>query len=138
MGCILRVKHDGLDAAQFLANSSIRAYKIFCGKGSDSKTPNAFNSLVSRNDDDSFELQVRDAEIYIDKYREDLLKLNRFEGGRCAVMDFYCELNPEYPFPSFHWPPSLLRKMGEVGIELEATIYPMSRDESSEDDSTNV
>ena len=127
--CVLRAGGEYFDVVQYLADSSIRACRVFRPGEGKRNGPNwaGFNADVSKFDVEDIPAQVRDALMFLEKHHGDLIKLRTLPNAPTMEFDFAASIDYDIPFPSFHWPVDLLVKMGQLGIELSVTVYPGDR-----------
>jgi len=88
----------------------------------------SLNIVVSNADFDNIDQQIDDAIAYLsDKVNADkITKLMSHPGVDGACLDFGVELNTneEFCFQGFVFPADLTKLAGELGLDIELSIYP--------------
>jgi hypothetical protein len=133
MSCILRVGGSDLNVDSLLLECALEADSLW--KKGEPKFPHSspdsdFNESsgarirVSDADFSEFALQIEDANHFFENHRRNLEILNKFPGIEWAVVDFGVEIRPP-GWSSFNFPPELLALIGQVGITLAISTYPV-------------
>jgi hypothetical protein len=130
-GCVLRAGADNFDVDQFLASSCFRPTAIF--RRGERRFPKSASSPVSRvsgfnltvsddDGDDHEEKQVADALAFIERNRNELMRLtNRKDVKTC--LDFGCVLRRDAFMKSLRLPIGIVRECAALGIEIEVSVY---------------
>lgn len=132
MSCVLRTTGSQFALDEFLTNSSLKPIAVF-RKGESSSgvsrrvtrkaDASGFNVVVSEADFSQVQSQIADAIIFLEQNRPELARLTQLAGVERVSLDFGIE-ERDAAAQSEHFPPELLRALGELGIWLEFTLYP--------------
>ncbi len=86
-----------------------------------------FNYTVSEADGDHVPQQIEDAERFMRSHLDDLIDLLSYDGVESSILDFGWELTKDARFPWNRFPSSLLTLCGKVGLDIDVSIYRVSR-----------
>lgn len=84
-----------------------------------------FNFTVSHADD--IATQITDVEHFLTSHAKELSKLHSRDGVELAVLDFGWEISSDTVLPSIRFPASLLKQSGNLGLEIEVSVYSIDR-----------
>jgi hypothetical protein len=130
-GCVLRAGGDNFDVDQFLSSSSFRPAAIF--RRGERNWPDIASCPVSRisgfnltvsddNGDDRGEKQVADALAFIERDRNELMRLTSRKDVK-TCLDFGCVLRRDAFVKSLRLPVEIVRECAALGIEIEVSVY---------------
>ena len=133
--CTLRIAGEFFDVDSFLASSTLRPSSVF-RKGEPRRPNSAPNGPVNRDsmvcitasDADWSDLpaQIREVENFLASNLAELIRIPEFPGVDQFVLDFPIELRVgrrDIAAQSDHFPATLVRAAGAIGLALELTIY---------------
>jgi len=139
MSCILRAAGENFDVDQFVANCELKPLKVW-RKGEPrfpksnpdgKKTENSgANFEVSPADFSELELQLEDAKVFFQENAELVRSLKEFPGVEGVTVDFGAEIHP----PGWCWfsfPPDLLVLIGNLGVQLMLSVYPVREEDET-------
>jgi len=140
MSCVLRVSGADFAVDTFLADSSLKAVAVF--RRGQPKSPAAnpkgpklnasgFHAVVSEADFSKLHIQIADAVQFLEQNHTDLSRLKAFLGVDGISLDFGIE-ERDVAAQSERFPPKLLSLLGDLGIWLEFTLYPVAEANHSE------
>ena len=125
-GCVLRASGDEFVPAEFLDRSSFNACNVFLlGErrgGSSVWTTSGFTVEVSSASGEEVEKQIQDALEFLDRHREELVRLVDTPGLTDLRLDFGVSRKKVF-LQCNYLPPELLRAAGDLGIGIEISIY---------------
>lgn len=140
MACILRVGGCDLDIDALLKTTDLEVNSVWT-KGEQrcmgSKTGGRVSSssglriVVSEADMSDIAGQMDDALRFFQGNRQRIAKIVGFPGVEWAVADFGAEVRPP-GWASFSFPAVLAVAIGEAGVSIELSVYPV--DDSEEDE----
>ena len=133
-GCVLRACGEHFDVDAYLAHSGFQPCSV-SRRGQPRRVESTriekhsgFNLVVSDADGDKVPLQIREARAFLEAHHPELQRLREWPGVDSLVLDFgWC-------FPvhgNGQWnrfPAHLLRKSGELGIDIEVSVYAVRED----------
>lgn len=129
-GCMLRVAGRDLDLEDCLNGCDFSPVRVF-GKGQErlgrrggTWERNGFHVVVSDCDGDHAEQQVQDAQAFIEEHHDALAELAARSDVEAICLDFglyfWVEMDAS---KSVTLPPGLLKICGELGVEIEVSMY---------------
>lgn len=134
MSCILRIGGENFDVDRFLTECPFEPVKVW-RKGEPrfkkSSPDGPYNSTsgvnieVSPADFSELEAQISDAMQFFSEHQNFLKQLSSISGVEYPVVDFGVEIHPP-GWNSFVVPPALLSLLGDFGISLMLSTYPVS------------
>lgn len=130
-GCVLHVSGDDFRVDAFLADSSIRPYRIH-HRGDTARrlrlhTDSGFSLDVSSADGD-LDAAVADAIGFLSTHNAELLRLHDFPGVTDMRLDFgYYHRDVVAQFD--YLPPDLIARAGKLGIGIELSLYAAPKPE---------
>jgi hypothetical protein len=85
--------------------------------------------VVSNAPWSNLQAQIRDAERFLAKHKREIARLSRFPGVEALVLDFPLDLRiGRKTVAQFdHFPATLVRQAGKLGLALELSIYQTGR-----------
>lgn len=135
MPCNLVILGKDLDIDDFLAKSKLRGYiKRYKGEPMFKSKPNSRKLAHSRTGIetskagfDDLDKQIKDTIKYLKKHKEKLCIIKETKGIELAVLDFGIALRidgKKVATQSDRFPSELLKLAGEIGLDVELSIYP--------------
>ena len=135
MSCILTISGKNFDVDSFIKKSKLKPYKIsYRGQPKLKSKPKgdklSFSLLsieASKADFSDFKKQVSDTIRYLKRNRGRLAHVNVTKGIDHAVLDFGIDLRIDREnvlYQSDKFPSHLLKLAGELGFDIEISIYP--------------
>jgi hypothetical protein len=122
--CVLRVTGDNFIPSDFLRDSIFEPCLVF-RKGERRTASSVWDTsgiTVDISSEDNFSAQVRDATVFLENNRVELLRLKQFTGFEELSLDF--GVNGKGSFlQSYFFPLELIHLANEFAIELELSIY---------------
>jgi hypothetical protein len=127
-GCVLHVTGDDFAVDAFLAESSLRPYRVHhrgetrCRAGA---FPDSGLSLAISDADGQLSEEVADATRFLTEHEPELRRLQSFPGVTDLRLDFgYYAREVAAQFD--YLPPELLARAGSLGIGIELSLYHVS------------
>lgn len=140
MSCVLRVRGADFAVDRFLAESPLKPVAVFrkgqpqwptANPGGPKLNGSGFHVVTSEAEFSMLPAQVTDAIRFLQRNRSELSRLNAFPGVERISLDFGIE-ERDIAAQSESFPPELLRLIGDLGIWLEFTLYPVHEGVASE------
>jgi hypothetical protein len=97
--------------------------------GSPIPNESGFHAIASEADFSNLQGQIADAVHYLEQNKNELVRLVAFLGVERVSLDFGIE-ERDIAAQSERFPPNLLRILGNLGIFLEFTLYPLQKHDS--------
>ena len=139
MSCILRIIGANLDIDYFITNSGLNPYKkSYKGQPKLTTKPEgeklSFSGLsieTSASDFDDLKKQIEDTITYLEQNQAKLKFINSTKEIEYAILDFGVDLRIDgeknlFKFEKF--PSKLLKLAGDLGLDIELSIYPSDID----------
>lgn len=124
-GCVLRASGDRFLPEKFLARSSFNACNVFSigePRGSSVWHTSGFTVEVSAASGENFGQQIEDALLFLDQYRDELIRLADEKELEDLRLDF--GVNRKNGFvQSSCFPSELLLIAGSLKVGIEISIY---------------
>ena len=129
-GCVLHVSGEHFDVDTFLAQSSLRPYRIH-HRGEARRRAGVFPdsglSLNISDADGQLPEEVSDSIRFLTEHESELRRLQSFPGVTDLRLDFgYYAREVAAQFD--YLPPELLTRAGSLGIGIELSLYHVSPD----------
>lgn len=122
--CVLRATGDNFQSSAFLRDSNFEPCNIF-RKDERKSASNVWDTsgiTVVVSSKDEFSAQVRDAIVFLETNRVEMLRLKQFAGLEEFTLDF--GVNEKGSFlQCYVFPLELINLAGEFALELEVSIY---------------
>jgi hypothetical protein len=136
MSCILTIRGKKFDVDTFVTKSKLRPYKrSYKGQPRLKTKPNgeklSFSLLAietSKAEFDNLNEQIDDTIRYLRRNKDKLALINATKGIDNAVLDFGIDLRIDRKnvlFQSDKFPSKLLKLAGDLGLDIELSIYPV-------------
>jgi hypothetical protein len=136
MSCILRVGGRNFDVDVFTDTTKLKPYKKsyigqpkFISKPDGEKLSHSSISIETSNADfDNFKKQIADTIRFLKRNREKLAHVASTKGIEYAVLDFGIDLRIDRKkvlIQSDTFPSELLKLAGNLGFDIELSIYPV-------------
>jgi hypothetical protein len=127
VSCVLRISSENVDLEALLRNSSLRiltfSRKGEVSPGRSAPSPcSACNIDVSDAEVGDLQRQVSDALIFLGEHATELRNILSSKDGVHAVLDFSVSQR-DVSVQNSPFPAKLLHIMGDLGIELNVSIY---------------
>jgi hypothetical protein len=122
--CVLRATGDNFQPSDFLRDSVFEPCNVF-GKGERKSASSAWETsgiTVEVSSADDFSAQVRDAIVFLETNRAELLRLKQFAGLEEISLDFGVGGRNGF-LQSYLFPLQIIRLASEFSLELEVSIY---------------
>ncbi|MGC4034689.1 MAG: hypothetical protein QM764_01920 [Chitinophagaceae bacterium] len=140
MPCNLVILGKNLDIDALIAKSSLRGYsKRYKGQPVFKTKPNGKKSThssiriqTSKSDFDNLEKQISDTIKYLKRHKNKLNIIRQTKEVDLAVLDFGICLRinkKEILTQSDRFPNQLLKLAGDIGLDIELSIYPIELQE---------
>ncbi len=140
MSCMLWIIGKDLDVDAFITKSKLRPFnKFYKGEprfttqpGGVKKTSSGLALVASIAGFNNFKKQLKDTAIFLEKNRKKLSYIIRTKEIQYAILDFGIDLRidgKEVFYQSEILPSKLLCLAGELGIDIELSIYPVNMEE---------
>lgn len=132
MGCVLRAWGSNFEPDLFLENSTLSPGKIWrkgelrTGRGV--HVTSGFNVSVSVADMMEFDEQKHDAIIFLRANQGELARLVSFAGVDGVALDFGIAWKQDVVTQTDSLPPDLVRLVGEIGLHLDISHYPVGEE----------
>ena len=136
MSTILRVGGENFDVDVSLQQSTLAPCKVFrrgkpkCVGSKQLSNKSGFNLEVSEADFNDFEKQIKNAVEFLKSNEEAISKLTEWIGVESMSLDFGVSRDESFAFQSITFPNQLLKLAGNLGVDIEATLYPISEGET--------
>jgi hypothetical protein len=125
-GCVLRASGDHFGPKGFLDDSPFVPCNVF--RKGERKSENrswsssGFTVIVSEASGDDWAQQIQDAIEFLQKHKDEVARLMKFEGLESVDLDF--GVNRKNGFlQTSRLPPALLTLAGALAIGIEVSIY---------------
>ena len=136
MSCILTISGRNFDVDGFVDRSKLRPYKRsykgqakFKTKPDGEKlTRSSISIQTSKADFDNLKKQIADTIRYLKRNKEKLAHIGSTKGIEYAVLDFGIDLRIDRKkvlTQSDTFPNELLKLAGDLGLDMELSIYPV-------------
>lgn len=89
-----------------------------------------FSVVVSEAEFDDYRLQIKEAFLFMRQNANELKRLAQFPGVQSLCIDFGANIYPP-GWCSFRFPHQLLNIAGQLGVDLEVSVYPTEPDDDS-------
>jgi len=122
--CVLRATGDNFQPSDFLRDSIFEPCNVF-RKGERKSASSAWKTsgiTVEVSSADDFSAQVRDAIVFLETNRAELLRLKQFAGLEEISLDFGVSGRNGF-LQSYLFPLKIIRLASEFSLELEVSIY---------------
>ena len=122
--CVLRATGDNFQPSDFLRDSIFEPCNVF-RKGERKSASSAWETsgiTVEVSSADDFSAQVRDAIVFLETNRAELLRLKQFAGLEEISLGFGVGGRNGF-MQSYLFPLKIIRLAGEFSLELEVSIY---------------
>lgn len=130
MSCVLRARGTNFVVDNFLAGSTLTPIAVFRRghprsglPGSPILNASGFHAIASEADFSQLQVQIADAVGFLEQNKNELERLVGFPGVDVVLLDFGFE-GRDVAAQSERFPPRLLLLLGNLGLELEVTLYP--------------
>jgi hypothetical protein len=129
MSCVLRARGTDFAVDNFLVGSTLEPGAVFrrgqprSSRGSAILNASGFHAIASEADFSNLQVQIADAVRFLEQNHSELERLVGFPGVEVVSLDFGIE-ERDVAAQSERFPPRLLLLLGNLGIELEFTLYP--------------
>ena len=142
MSAILRATGETFDVDAFLKDSHLlidQVYRVgepvFPASNPDGrkKERSGFSVVASEVDFEDYKLQMKESFFFMRDHADELRRLLAFTGLQSVCIDFGANIYPP-GWCSFRFPPPLMRMAGNLGIDLELSVYPCDPEDESEGD----
>lgn len=135
MSCILRVYGSSLNVETLLAQTALEPDRVwkkgeprFKSKPNGETLNNSGASFLASDADMSeFDTQTDDASVFLEENHSEIRKIVVFPGVEGVVLDFGVELR-DVTIHSDYLPPKLIQAAAQVGIGVELSHYPCSKE----------
>lgn len=131
MECILRVSGVRFQPEEFLKTSSLSPYRVLrtgepriAPKASLEHKDSGFNVSVAEGDELAH--QIDGAVKYLRTNKDELIRLQAFDGVESLLLDFGIPWREEQPMLTDRLPLALLKLCSEIGFEIELSHYSVS------------
>lgn len=126
-GCMLRATGANFPVDEFLEASAFTAWEVQRKgepKGSRGKLhdKSGLAVVVSEASGDDLPRQIAEAAEFLERHREEVLRLQGFLGGEGVSLDFGVWQRGEFGHYCY-FPPKLLQLAGALGVGIELSIY---------------
>ena len=122
--CVLRATGDNCQPSDFLRDSTFEPCNVFRKdeRKSASSVWDTSGITVDVSSEDEFSAQVRDAIVFLETNRIELLRLKQFAGLEEISLDFGVNRKDKF-LQSYLFPLELIHLASEFALELELSIY---------------
>jgi hypothetical protein len=135
MPCNLLILGKDLDIDEFLSNTKLRGFRKNYKGQPTFKTKSNGGKLVhssllietSKADFDDLKKQIKDTIRYLKRHKDKLSYINKVKEVDMALLDFGINLKIDRKkilLQSEMFPNELLKLAGEIGLDIELSIYP--------------
>jgi hypothetical protein len=136
MSCILTIRGKSFDVDAFIDKSKLRPYKksykgqprLKTKPNSDKLSYSHLSIETSKADFDNLDKQIADTIRYLKRNKDKLAHINTTKGIDHAVLDFGIDLRIDRKnvlCQSDKFPSKLLKLAGDLGLDIELSIYPV-------------
>lgn len=140
MSCNLVITGKNFDIDSFIAKSKLRGFvkkykgePMFKSKRDGRKLERSRTGIqTSKAGFDDLNKQIKDTIGYLKRHKDKLSHIKKTKGIELAVLDFGIALridNKTTHMQCDGFPNELLKLAGEVGLDIELSIYPIDRKE---------
>ena len=122
--CVLRATGNNFQPSDFLRDSTFEPCNVFC-KGERRSASSVWDTsgiTVDVSSADEFSAQVRDAIVFLETNRAELLRLKQFAGLEEFSLDFGVNEKDSF-LQSYLFPLKLIHLASEFALELDLSIY---------------
>jgi hypothetical protein len=140
MAAVLRVSGAAFDPDRFCAGSGLQPCRLY-RKGEPTlpasepdgrrNDRSGINVVASEADFGEFPRQVEEATAFLLAHREELARLRDFPGVEAMTLDFGIARR-DVVVQCDYLPPDLLRVVGELGMGIELSQYPIGDEEEAD------
>ena len=132
-GCVLRVYGKNFAVTQFLKDSGFKPHiirqrgELKTVGGKIKNKDSGFNVIVSNASGERIEKQFKDALSFLKKHNAEFERLKQFAGVEFTCLDFGINLRIGYDdsfWPALRVPTTLMQMAGNLGLDLEFSLYP--------------
>jgi len=138
MPCNLVILGKDLDIDAFIAKSKLRGFtRIYKGEPMFKSKPEGkkieHSRIViqtSKADWDELDKQIKDTIRYLQRHKDKLSHIKQVKEVELALLDFGINLridNEKVHLQSDRFPSELLKLAGEIGLDIELSIYPIDK-----------
>ncbi|GAO45357.1 DUF4279 domain-containing protein [Flavihumibacter petaseus] len=149
MSCILTISGRNFDIDQFIDKSNLKPFRKsykgqprFKTKPDGAKlTQSSISIETSKADFDNLTKQISDTVRYLKRNKDNLVHIATFKGIDHAVLDFGVDLRIDKVkvlTQSDTFPNALLKLAGDLGLDIELSIYPVDLQSNLERRRTNA
>lgn len=129
-GCVLRVAGAEFDPDAFLATTSLVPHDVYRkgeprGRSGKTREKSGLTVLVSDAGGNDFRRQSQDALNFLEKNGTAISRLHSQPGVEHLTLDFGVYATHDF-VKSYSLPAALIRLAGNLGLEVELTIYVSS------------
>lgn len=133
-GCVLRISGPASSVSDAVRDAFVpfreaRGSVLARERGESSLA--TYNYTVSEALGTEVRRQVQEAEVFVRTHLGALRELLGKPGVESGVLDFGCEIDPGSIGTGLRWPTSLLATCGQIGLDLEVSIYVVEVPEGS-------
>ena len=126
-GCMLRAASPDFRVDEFLKSSTFVAWDVFRqgeprGRQGSLHDKSGFAVVVSEASGDDLPRQIADAADFLERHREEILRLQGCLGSKGTSLDFGVWQRGEFGHYCY-FPPKLLQLAGALGVGIELSIY---------------
>ena len=122
--CVLRATGDNFQPSDFLRESTFEPCNVFRKdeRKSASSVWDTSGITVEVSSEDDFPAQVREAIIFLETNRTELLRLKQFAGLKNLSLDFGVGGKDSF-LQSYFFPLEIIHLASEFELELEVSVY---------------
>ncbi|ULQ55847.1 DUF4279 domain-containing protein [Flavihumibacter rivuli] len=136
MSCILWICGKNFDVDRFIEKSKIKptrkSYKgqakLKTNSDGEKLTQSLISIQTSKAEFDNLKKQISDTIRYLKRNKKKLAHINSTKGIDCAILDFGIDLKIDRKnilTQSEIFPNELLKLAGELGLDIELSLYPV-------------
>jgi hypothetical protein len=136
MSCILTIGGKNFDIDDFVGKTKLRPYrksykgqpKLKTKPDEDRLTHSSISIETSKADFDNLKKQIADTIRYLKRNKDKLVKITSTRGIDYAFLDFGIDLRIDKKkvlTQSDTFPSELLKLAGDLGVDIELSIYPV-------------
>lgn len=144
MSAILRASGKEFDVDAFIEDSSLlidRVYRVgepvFPASNPEGRksVQSGLSVVASKVNFEDYKLQMKESFLFMRDHADELRRLVAFKGLHSVCIDFGANIYPP-GWCSFYFPHQLMKMAGNLGIDLELSVYPCEPEdnESKEDE----
>ena len=142
MSAILRASGAKFDVDAFVGESTLlidRVYRVgepvFPASNPEGRKCKRSGLTVVASDVDfeDYKLQMKESFFFMRDHADELKRLATFVGLQSLCIDFGANIYPP-GWCSFRFPHPLMKMAGDLGIDLELSVYPCEPDEETEEE----